>query len=90
MLSQDDACGTQHSGKQDKEAEPAYGIKLENETVGQQTADHHAAAGHVCTDFQSEIDQAADDHADHGGQNDSAHVAGEVDPVHREIAAKIT
>ena len=89
MLLDDDTGRAEHPGQQDEDAEPLYRIELENETIGEQASHHHAAAGHVGTDFPACIDDCADDHANQGGYDDAAHIAWQVYAIHRQQAGHV-
>ena len=89
MLFDDNPCRTEHAGQQDEHAEPFHRIELEDEAVGQQAAYHQSSAGHVGADFDPGVDDGADDHANQGGHDDAAHVAGQVDVVHGEQAGHV-
>lgn len=82
MLAHDNPRRAKKPGKQNEKAKPADGVEAEDEAVRQQSAHHHAAAGHVRADFPAEIDGRADNHANQGSHHNPAHVARKMNPVH--------
>ena len=89
MLPDNDACRTQHAREQDEGAEPAYRVELEDEAVREQSAHHHAATCRMSADFPLDINKRTDDHTEQGGDDDAAHIAGQVIAVHCDHASDI-
>ena len=72
-----------------KKQSHSTGLNWKMKPVGQQSAHHHAAAGHVGADFPACIDGCADDHANQGRYDDAAHIAWQVYAIHRQQAGHV-